>query len=308
MTGSIHPKETIDGKDVYPKTEVEARIIILDMIDINMANSYIDVMFRLTLKWNDKRVKFNFLKKNEQRNLISTKAKIWKPDVAFLILEDQKYQKELFTKVTVKKEGEPSIPIKMNSLHYNETYKGKENPIFMRNLYQCRFVCSFETVKYYPFDEQICEMKFYISGTDQDLATLIGKNLTILVPPTVDEHVLLEWKMVEGNVTKEGTPGVIVSIHLGRNIFSIVMVTYLPTLLINIINQATTYLTNKGNYEVIVTVNITSMMVLVSIYLSVSRSLPATPSIKPVELWLLFNIFYPFMVIVVGILVKVINF
>ena len=162
-----------------------------------------------------------------------------------------------------------------------------------------------KTVKFYLFDEQICEMKFYIAGTDQELTILLGKNLTLFAPSTVGEHMLMEWKMFEGNVTKEGTPGLIVTVHLGRNILSIMMVTYLPTILINIINQATTYFTNKDNYEVIVTVNITSMMVLVSIYLSVSGGLPPTPSIKPVEIWLLFNIFYPFMVIVINILVKV---
>ena len=206
--------------------------------------------------------------------------------------------------MSVKKEGEPSISPKMDNVQYNETYKGKENPILMTNLYQSKFICSFETIKYYPYDEQVCEMKFYIAGSDQDLAILIKKILKTYVPPTVDEHVIKGWEMFEGNVTEEGTPGLIVSVHLGRDIFSIVMVTYLPTALMNIINQATTYIT-KDNYDLIITVNITSMMVLVSIYLSVSSSLPTTPSIKPVEIWLLFNIFYPFMVITINIIVKV---
>ena len=55
------------------------------------------------------------------------------------------------------------------------------------------------------------------------------------------------------------------------------------------------------------TINITSMMVLASIYLSVSTSLPSTPTIKPVEIWLLFNLFYPFLVIIINILLQVIK-
>ena len=297
-------KQKIGDKVVYPKSEVEASITILHIIDINMAESFINVMFKLKLKWHDKRIKFNFLKNNEERNLISSKAHIWKPNVNFLILKDQKDQEKLFTKMSVKKEGAPSISPKMNNVQYNETYRGKENPILMTNLHQSKFICSFETIKFYPFDEQVCEMKFYIAGSDQDLAILSKKILKTYVLPTVDEHVIKGWKMLEGNVTKEGTPGLIVSVHLGRDIFSIVMVTYLPAALMNIINQATTYIT-KDNYDLIITVNITSMMVLVSIYLSVSSSLPTTPSIKPVEIWLLFNIFYPFMVIIINIIVKV---
>ena len=47
------------------------------------------------------------------------------------------------------------------------------------------------------------------------------------------------------------------------------------------------------------------MMVLASIYLSVSTSLPSTPNIKPVEIWLLFNLGYPFLNILVNIILQV---
>ena len=83
------------------------------------------------------------------------------------------------------------------------------------------------------------------------------------------------------------------------------LVTYVPTLLMNIINQATNYLAAKHKHEIVVTVNITCMMVLASVYLSVSNSLPSTVSIKPVEIWLLFNLAYPFLVIIINILIEV---
>merc|ERR1711951_29324 len=50
--------------------------------------------------------------------------------------------------------------------------------------------------------------------------------------------------------------------------------------------------------------NITSMMVLASIYLSTSTSLPRTNSIKPVEIWLLANLVFPFIVIITNILLQ----
>ena len=56
-----------------------------------------------------------------------------------------------------------------------------------------------------------------------------------------------------------------------------------------------------------ITVNITCMMVLASIYLSVSASLPITPAIKPVEFWLLLSLSYPFFIIVISILQQVQN-
>ena len=61
-------------------------------------------------------------------------------------------------------------------------------------------------------------------------------------------------------------------------------------------------------YDMIYTINITSMMVLASIYLSVSSSLPTTHTIKPVEVWLLVNLIYPFLVIITNIMEQVLSF
>ena len=40
-------------------------------------------------------------------------------------------------------------------------------------------------------------------------------------------------------------------------------------------------------------------------YLSVSQSLPATAIVKPVEIWLIFNLAYPFLVILSAIIIEV---
>ena len=83
------------------------------------------------------------------------------------------------------------------------------------------------------------------------------------------------------------------------------MVTYLPTILMNIINQATNYITGDSKYDLIITVNITSMVVLATIYLSVFTSLPSTADIKPVEYWLLVSLAYPFLVIITNVVLQV---
>ena len=98
-----------------------------------------------------------------------------------------------------------------------------------------------------------------------------------------------------------------ISVRFRQKFLSIFMVTYLPAILMNIINQATNYLSGDSKYDLVITVNITSMMVLASIYLSVSTSLPSTPNIKPVETWLLTNLAYPFLVILVNIALQAIS-
>ena len=75
----------------------------------------------------------------------------------------------------------------------------------------------------------------------------------------------------------------------------------------NMINQATNYISGEDKYSLILQINITCMMVLASVYLSVSASLPTTSGIKPVEVWLLANISYPFLVILVNIAQQVLH-
>ena len=50
-----------------------------------------------------------------------------------------------------------------------------------------------------------------------------------------------------------------------------VLVTHLPSFLMNLINHMSVFITGESKYEIIITVNITCMMVLASIYLGKGR-------------------------------------
>ena len=91
------------------------------------------------------------------------------------------------------------------------------------------------------------------------------------------------------------------TIQLGRDFKSIFCVTYLPTILINIINQFSIYLDTQEFLEAIITVNVTCMMVLSALYISVSNSLPATAEIKYIDIWLLYSLIFPFIIILINI-------
>ena len=120
--------------------------------------------------------------------------------------------------------------------------------------------------------------------------------------PVVGQYFVEGWSKNVTNMQGSSSMQVLrISVRFRQKFLSIFMVTYLPTILMNIINQATNYLSGDAKYDLVITVNITSMMVLASIYLSVSTSLPSTPNIKPVESWLLVNLAYPFLVILVNI-------
>ena len=65
------------------------------------------------------------------------------------------------------------------------------------------------------------------------------------------------------------------------------MTIYLPTVLILIIVYSTNFF-KEFFFEAVVTVNLTALLVLTTLFISVSSSLPPTAYIKMVDIWLIF--------------------
>ena len=191
----------------------------------------------------------------------------------------------------------------LESLRVTEIYEGSDHSINILMKRKMKFSCPFENIKHYPFGIQKCSLHFYISGVANGL-TKFDCNIFHPEYKTVGQYEVREWTLRAE--LKDGEKVNTVTMTLTRSFSSIFMVTYVPTILMNIINQATNYMTVNDKYDLIITVNITCMMVLASIYLSVSASLPNTYGIKPVEIWLLVNLAYPFLVILVNIFLQVI--
>ena len=71
------------------------------------------------------------------------------------------------------------------------------------------------------------------------------------------------------------------------------MTIYLPTFLILIIVYTTNFFKDFF-FEAVVTVNLTSLLVLTTLFISVSQSLPPTAYIKMIDVWLIFAQLIPF--------------
>lgn len=192
------------------------------------------------------------------------------------------------------------------TLNVSEMYSGDDTPLVMLSEHNMQFFCNFESIKDYPFETQECFFYFYLSGSANQNTNIIT-NLKAPNAKIVGQYQTKAWNLTT-NLTFPKTDSrkvVKVSVFLTRRLLSIMMVTYFPTLLMNILNQATLYIIVENKYDIIINVNITSLMVLASIYLAVSASLPSTPNIKPVEFWLLFNLSFPFLVILEMVFLQV---
>ena len=71
------------------------------------------------------------------------------------------------------------------------------------------------------------------------------------------------------------------------------MTTYLPSILLMLITWATTFF-KPYFFEAALSVNLTTMLVMTTIFISVMQMLPATAYVKMVDIWLIFGQLVPF--------------
>ena len=288
-------------------TMIDGNFTVLDVLDVDEIDSTFDIYFKLDMRWYDINLKYRFLNDLDDKNGFnqSELAKIWRPEIQFIHISNNDDVIRFGDTIFVKKENKPPhLSGGLDTLKVSEIYDGSEHSINILMKRKIKFTCPFEKIQDYPFGIQKCPLHFYISGVANGLTKF---NCSIVHPEfkTVGQYNVEQWTLEQE--MKDGENMITVTMTLSRSFSSIFMVTYLPTILMNIINQATNYLTVADRYDLIITVNITCMMVLASVYLSVSNSLPSTPVIKPIEVWLLYNLAYPFFVIVNNVVLQVRN-
>ncbi len=145
----------------------------------------------------------------------------------------------------------------------------------------------------YPFDTQNCEVTFVMKGNSDNLVRLISKKLNYLGPKDLTQYFVKDMQILDRTLLPAGVQSANVRLTFGRRILSTILTTYLPTFLICLMAFATNYF-RPFFFEAVVTVNLTSLLVLTTLFISVSNSLPTTAYIKLMDVWLIFCLLVPF--------------
>ena len=88
--------------------------------------------------------------------------------------------------------------------------------------------------------------------------------------------------------------GLRLKIIFKRIIVSEVLTTYLPTFLLILISISTTYF-NEIYFEAILSVNLSVLFVMTTLFVSVMEKLPLTSYIRMVDIWLIYGQLVPFL-------------
>ena len=144
----------------------------------------------------------------------------------------------------------------------------------------------------YPFDKQECSIIITTTGIDKAPLVLFPKKLFMEQGPDMTLYNMVEWSVTYRN---ENIPeeGIWMTITLRRKIMSEMLTTYLPSALLMMITYATTFF-KPFFFEAALTVNLTNMLVMTTIFISVMEKLPTTSYPKMIDIWLIFCQLVPF--------------
>ena len=224
---------------------------------------------------------------------------IWVPKIHFAFVKETFNN---FEEIIYIEKKTAKMSTDLSNLNATEVNDGNVNPIIRFSEHYMTFFCEFNGVSQYPFGTESCSFDFYLQGRANRF-TKINHTLKYPARKSIGQYDIIGWKIE--NQETESKNVITITISMAKRKFNIIMMNYVPALLMNIINQATNYITGDSKYDLIITVNITSMVVLATIYMSVSMALPSTPGVKPVEVWLFFSIAYPFWVIITNVVMQV---
>ena len=176
----------------------------------------------------------------------------------------------------------------------SEIFKGSENGLTMRQTYTHRFQCNY-LLSRYPFDTQVCTIKMNVGTLDLKTVKLIPMELVMEQEEEMTIFHIIDRQLVYRNISQP-KEGVFMFIVLKRKITSEMMTTYFPTIMLTAITFATTFF-KPYFFEAALTVNLTTMLVMTTIFISKMDGLPPTSAIKMIDIWLIMCQLVPFCIV-----------
>ena len=127
---------------------------------------------------------------------------------------------------------------------------------------------------------------------DMTAVTLVADQLIMSQDEDMPIFHITDWNL--GPKTfKTGKNGLRMVVVMKRKIISEMMTTYFPTILLTAITFATTFF-KPFFFEAALSVNLTTMLVMTTIFISKMEGLPPTSDIKMIDIWLVLCQMVPF--------------
>ena len=119
---------------------------------------------------------------------------------------------------------------------------------------------------WYPFDYQTCTQEFQINSIVKDFVNIAADQFNYNGTEKLKQYDVIWWRK---NVEQK-KENVVLEFKLSRGLVSTVLTIFLPTFILILISFTTTFF-KEDYFDTIISVNLTVMLVLVTMFTSVSR-------------------------------------
>ena len=147
-------------------------------------------------------------------------------------------------------------------------------------------------MNWYPIDTQLCFMNFSATEDINKFITILENGHQNLGPTELTQYFIRSTATFKV-IRTSGLQTIVFKISLGRRLLGTFLTIFLPTVLLNVIGHSANYF-KAFFFEATISVNLTVMLVLTTMFISVSQNLPKTSYIKMIDVWLIFNLIVPF--------------
>ena len=274
------PPFTFDSKkNKIDPVQVNVTMTILKILKITEVDHLFTMKFVMIMEWYDHRLKYYNLKSKKSANALTTEEAqtIWIPKLVFSNTQENDVTAGTKnTVLTVTKEGnhtrsEPDTAEEIN------IFEGKENRLTFQTTYAKVFECEYQLSRY-PFDMQTCRIDLTADEFDKQSLRIIPMNVFMKGKIKLTQYIVVSWKLAYINGTNP-TDGIQMVFKLKRRMINVMLTSYLPTTIILFIVYCTNYF-RLSHFNTALTINLTSMLVLTTLFIGVSNSLPRVAYIK----------------------------
>ncbi len=283
-----------EGQSSKEPLMVNVSLEVVKINSIEEINMEFNSVVKVTMTWIDKRVTFKNLKQDKYSNMMSGPGmeELWLPGVRFVnsidLAPDSVEARDF---AIVERFGQPEAN-PMEQMDEDLIFLGNDNPISLVRTYKVNFNCKFNLMMF-PFDSQVCPIYIEpIITTEEEKIKLV-----LLEAKYSGSKVLYQYDVLRTRIEdpENGRTGIKAVIDLKRIINHHLAITFLPSLCLVLIAELTMFIDTR-HFEATMMVALTSMLVMYTLYQSVSDSLPKTPYLKMIDIWLLAGLVIPFIV------------
>ena len=129
-----------------------------------------------------------------------------------------------------------------------------------------------------------------VDSLDQETVTLLPKTFKMTQPEDMTLFTIIKSGLANASLPQTGLR---MTFSMKRKIMSEMMTTYFPSFLLMMITYATTFF-KPFFFEAALSVNLTTMLVMTTIFISKMEGLPPTSATKMIDYWLILCQLVPF--------------